>query len=74
MATKWVTELECQWCGEFARVGIEKDGLGNTYRMICDACGIMEQTAFHFPAGEKTTKLIKEGEDKIEDLRARFLR
>ena len=52
MATKWIGTIACRWCGKRCRVGIEKDGRGNTYRLICSTCGLMGQTAFHYPAGE----------------------
>ena len=42
MAVKWVGKLECRWCGKPARVGIEKDGQGNTTELSVTPCGIME--------------------------------
>ena len=58
MAVKWVGEINCRWCGKSARVGIEKDGQGNTYRAICDSCGINEQAGFAYPAGQKIKELL----------------
>ena len=71
MGVKWLSKLQCKWCGEAARVGIEKDGRGNTYRIICEGCGIMEQVAFHYPAGVEVTELLNKlarhiGEDLEE--------
>ena len=63
MATKWINTITCQWCGGEARAGIEKDGLGNTYRVICRSCGIAEQAGMGFPAGEKIALLLKQKED-----------
>jgi len=58
MATKWINTIKCQWCGGEARVGIEKDGLGSTYRVMCKSCGIAEQAGMRFPAGEKIAELL----------------
>jgi hypothetical protein len=66
MATKWIGTVECKWCGHQARAGIEKDGKGQTYRIVCGpiygGCGIMEQVAFHHPAGEEIGRLLKREE------------
>ena len=59
MATKWVGTVVCAWCNEPTRAGIEKDGKGSTYRLICDSCGMMGQVAFHYPAGQKITALLR---------------
>ena len=67
MATKWIGEINCQWCGKSARVGIEKDGQGNTYRVICDFCGISEQAGFTFPAGRKIKELLEEQSESLAD-------
>ena len=56
LATKWVSTIECKWCRESARVGIEKDGQGQTYRVMCKTCGINEQAGMTFPAGEQITR------------------
>ena len=61
MATKWIGALDCKWCGKEARVGIEKDGHGKTYRVICDSCGISEQAGFSTPAGEAPASLLFAG-------------
>ena len=63
MATKWINTIKCQWCGGEARAGIERDGEGNTYRVICRLCGIAEQVGMGYPAGQKIAKLLKEKED-----------
>ncbi|MDP6496000.1 MAG: hypothetical protein QGI09_11445 [Dehalococcoidia bacterium] len=65
MATKWVGMLVCQWCGKQARVGIEKEGQGTTYRVMCPECGIMEQVAFHYPAGEKITRILEQRQSEV---------
>jgi len=59
MATKWVGEIVCAWCDAQVRVGIEKDGRGSTYRLICPSCGIMSQVAFHYPAGQQITQILR---------------
>ncbi len=61
MGTKWAeTLIHCRWCGDEARVGIEKDGKGNTYRVMCSTCGIMLQVGFTYPAGlEIATELSR---------------
>ena len=59
MATKWIDTIECQWCGGQARAGIEKDGKGNTYRVICRSCGIAEQVGMGYPAGQKIDQMLK---------------
>ena len=59
MATKWIETIACQWCGGEARVGIEKDGLGSTYRVMCRSCGIAEQAGMAFPAGQKIAAIIE---------------
>ena len=58
MATKWIGVLNCRWCDKEARVGIEKEGHGNTYRVICDSCGISEQAGFSIPAGEQIAESL----------------
>ncbi len=58
MATKWIDEIKCLWCEGKARVGIEKDGTGNTYRVMCSGCGVMTQVGKHYPAGEKITQMM----------------
>ena len=59
MATKWVSTMDCKWCQGTARVGIEKDGRGQTYRVICAECGISEQAGMSFPAGEEITRFLQ---------------
>ena len=56
--TKWIDEIECPWCEGKARVGIEKDGAGNTYRVMCSECGAMTQVG---------RPLSCRGEDQSDD-------
>jgi hypothetical protein len=58
MATKWIDEFECLWCESKARVGIEKDGTGNTCRVMCSGCGAMTQVAKHYPAGKRISQMM----------------
>jgi len=67
MATKWIDAIECKWCGRPARVGIEKDGRGNTYRVICNSCGVVVQVGRHYPARERITQLLEEKADSLAD-------
>ena len=50
--------MKCPWCGEPARAGIEKDGLGKTYRLICDTCGLNAQVGIRTPAGRKVKNAL----------------
>jgi len=59
LATKWVSTMKCKWCQGEARVGIEKDGQGQTYRVICAECGISEQAGMNFPAGQEITRIVE---------------
>ena len=59
MATKWVGNIPCRWCPDRTKVGIEKDGLGSTYRVMCSSCGIMIQVGFNYPAGQQITKELR---------------
>ena len=67
MATKWIDTIKCQWCGGEARAGIERDGLGSTYRVICRSCGISEQAGMAYPAGQKIAELLTENEAAEEE-------
>ena len=58
MATKWEGEITCRWCGYAARAGIEKDGLGRTYRVMCETCGVTAQVGFDTIAGDKIARLL----------------
>ncbi len=51
--------MQCKWCQGEARVGIEKDGQGQTYRVICAECGISEQAGMNFPAGQEITRIVE---------------
>ena len=53
MAVYWKGRMKCPWCQESARAGIEKDGLGKTFRVICDTCGLNAQVGLRTPAGRK---------------------
>ena len=48
----------------FARVGIEKDGHGNTYRVQCTDCGMMSQVGFNYPGGERIRQQIADATTK----------
>ena len=58
MATKWIGELACRWCEHLARVGIEKDGAGRTYRVHCEHCGVHEQVGMSWPTGKRIAWLL----------------
>ena len=60
MATKWIGELACKWCEKESRVGIEKDGEGRTYRVMCGYCGIVEQAGFSTAAGQQIAKALEQ--------------
>ena len=60
MATKWIEELACKWCERECRVGIEKDGEGRTYRVMCGYCGIVEQAGFSTSAGQQIAVALKQ--------------
>lgn len=59
--------MVCKWCKGMARVGIEKDGHGQTYRVICAQCGITEQAGMTFPAGEEITRMLEELDELEEE-------
>ena len=65
MATKWIDTLTCQGCGGEARAGIEKDGLGSTYRVLCRSCGISEQVGMGYPAGQKIDQMLKAKQNRF---------
>ncbi len=58
MATKWTGTFLCRWCEAKARAGIEKDGKGRTYRVMCPSCGVSEQMGMNQPAGLKVARLL----------------
>ena len=58
MATKWVGHIKCVWCGGQERVGIEKDGEGRCYRLICNECSVVEQIARDRAAGKMVSELL----------------
>ena len=60
MATKWIGERACKWCEKESRVGIEKDGEGRTYRVMCGYCGIVEQAGFSTAAGQEIAKALEQ--------------
>ncbi len=62
MAVKWLGEIQCPWCDGKARAGVEKDGNGRTYRVICVGCGATTQAGRNLPAGRKIAQLL-EAED-----------
>jgi hypothetical protein len=57
MATKWVGAIECLWCGGKARAGIEQDGEGRCYRVVC-TCGANTQAGRDFPTGIKIAQML----------------
>lgn len=61
MAVKWKGEVPCRWCGWPARAGVEKDGEGRTYRVMCPKCGVVSQIAFRAPAGERIALQLAAG-------------
>ena len=67
MATKWINTIKCQWCGGEARAGIERDGEGNTYRVICRSCGIAEQVGMGYPAGKKIDQMLKAKQSRFPE-------
>ena len=67
MATKWIDTIKCQWCGGEARAGIERDGHGSTYRVICRSCGISEQAGMAYPAGQKIDQMLKSKQSRFPE-------
>lgn len=59
MATKWVGGVPCRWCQDRAKVGIEKDGLGSTYRVMCPSSGVMTRVGFNYPAGQSLAEDLR---------------
>ena len=53
IAMKRVGSIPCRWCQNKTKVGIEKDGMGSTYRIMCPGCGVMTQVGFNYPAGQR---------------------
>jgi len=76
LATKWVSTMDCKWCQGTARVGIEKDGQGRAYRLICAGCGISEQAGMSFPAGKEITRFLQGKRRTLShsDVRAAIIR
>ena len=73
MATKWLGEIRCRWCDtSAARVGVEKDGEGKTYRVQCTECGVMSQVAFHYPAGKMIADELDRPIMTLEELNRRL--
>ena len=66
MAVKWLGEIKCAWCGKNAKAGIEKDGLGRTYRVICPGCGISSQSGFDYPSGRMIAKALSNRSEHSE--------
>ena len=58
MATKWMGTILCRWCDGEAKAGIEKDGKGRTYRVMCSTCGVSEQMGRELPAGKMVASLL----------------
>ena len=58
MATMWMGAILCKWCDQQARAGIEKNGQGKTYRVMCRNCGISSQVGMDLPAGRKVALLL----------------
>ena len=59
MAVKWIGEIKCPWCGSTSRVGIERDGQGRCFRVICDnGCGAVTQAGRELVAGQKIQALL----------------
>ena len=65
MAVFWKGRMLCPWCQESARVGIEKDGIGKTYRLICDTCGLNAQVGMRTPAGRKVASALYSGRHPV---------
>jgi len=67
MAVKWMGEIECFLCGEKANAGIEKDGVGRTWQVICPSCGASTQAGRNLVAGGVIAKALeKESDDPGE--------
>ena len=59
MAVKWIGEINCVWCGSSSRVGIEGDGQGRCFRVICDnGCGAVTQAGRELVVGQKIQALL----------------
>ena len=58
MAVKWLGKVRCRYCDAEARVGRERDGLGQTFRVIC-RCGANVQVGIHTPAGEQVAGALE---------------
>ncbi len=59
VAVKWIGEINCVWCGRSSRVGIEGDGQGRCFRVICDnGCGAVTQAGRELVVGQKIQALL----------------
>ena len=63
---KWIGEISCVWCGSSSRVGIEGDGQGRCFRVICDnGCGAVTQAGRELVVGQKIQALLN-GDSEAE--------
>ena len=59
VVVKWIGEINCVWCGSSSRVGIEGDGQGRCFRVICDnGCGAVTKVGRELVVGQKIQALL----------------